>query len=320
MSKLIHLADQLRDIHAEIARLESVVARHPASKSLQIDFQSMSKRRQNLEAEFGALADRQDLDVMRYRFLPESSSAIPLRALTKALDRFQLAVSTIYDAVKTGPKRRPKLSAETFSESGFDFGYTFSGSLGVVLTVPNERMLLDRSKFDMAVEAFFSAAESTSRKEVIAFAKAYGVASVRRVYEWSAAHADFDIAADIHVTRGELSRSRMQVAPKALRHLKQIIEETSDLNDEPHEITGRLAGLDVDKKTFHLVALGGDDIEGKWSGGYTHDSAHVLDAIYVAALVKRTKVHYALEREEVDWLLGSLTPVAGNVVQIDHSA
>lgn len=309
MSKLLQLTDELRDVHAEIARLESVISRYPESRALQIDFQSLSKKRRYLEAEFNSLADRQDLDVMRYRLMPQSGQSVPLRALAQVLGGFQSAISTIYDAVKSGPKQRAKLSADVYAESEFAFGYTFSGSLGIVLTVPNTRMLIDRSELDMAVAAFFEATESSSREEIVEFAKKYGVASVRRIYDWSAAHSDFDIAADINVVRGASTRSRLQVAPRTLRQLKQMIEETSDLADDPHEIVGRLAGLDVDKRTFHLVAPGGDDVEGRWSSDYVHNHKHLLDLSYAAKLTKRTKIHYALEKEETVWLLDALEPI-----------
>ncbi len=309
MSMLLQLADQLRDVHAEISRIERVVATHQGSKALLIDFQSMDKRRRLLETEFNVLANNLELDVMRYRLLPESGRPISLRAVTRVLDRFQTAVSTVYDAIKFGPKQKVKLSAEVLAESGLDFGYTYSGSLGVVLTVPNERMLIDRSKFDMAVVAFFEIAEAATRAEVIEFARKYGIASVRRIYDWSSAHADFNIAADINLMRSSASRERLQVAPSELRKLKGIIEETNDLEDEIHSMNARLAGLDVDKQTFHLVVDGGGDIEGKWADTFALDASHVLDKMYAAELVKRTKVYYALEREETDWLLRKATVI-----------
>jgi hypothetical protein len=312
MSKILQIGDQLRDVHAEIARIERAVATHPQSKALSIDFRSMSKRRAALEAEFSALADRQDLDVLQYRLMPASSAPLSLRALTRILDKFQAAISTVYDSIKSGAKRRVKLSADVLVESGFDFGYTYSGSVGVVLTVPNERMLLDSSRLDLAVAAFFDVAESTSRAEVIEFARRYGIASVRRIYDWSAAHADYDIAADINLTRSAATRVRLQVAPKALRRLKHIIEETSDVVDESQTVTARLAGMDVDKRTFHLVALEDEDIEGKWADIFVHDSSHVLDKdkVFTAELSKQTRVHFALEREETAWFLKKATLVS----------
>lgn len=74
-------------------------------------------------------------------------------------------------------------------------------------------------------------------------------------------------------------------------------------------MNARLAGLDVDKQTFHLVVDGGGDIEGKWADTFALDASHVLDKMYAAELVKRTKVYYALEREETDWLLRKATVI-----------
>lgn len=309
MTRLVQLADELRNLHAEIAKLEFVISRNPESASLQVDYNSLSKRQRRLEREFRTLADQAGYDVVSYRMIPMLGQQVPLRALTKALDRFQAAISTIYDAFKTGPKQRPRLTAETYAHSGFDFGYSFSGSLGIALTVPNERMLLDKSDLDYAITEFFSVAETTSRDMLIEFARRFGVPSIRRLYEWSSAHADFEIAADINWLRGNDERGRFQIAPQKLNTLKALIEETSETTDEFVDLVGRLPGLDTENKTFHLIAPGGEDISGRWSDAFSYSPSYVLDATYEAQLIKRIKIHYAFEKEETDWFLVSLKRV-----------
>ena len=178
-------------------------------------------------------------------------------------------------------------------------------------------MLIDNSDLDYAIAAFFNAADSGTREEIVEFARKYGVSSVRRLYEWSSAHADFDLAADINFTRGSSSRTRLQVAPRALRRLKLMIEETSETTDHPQVAIGRLAGLDTDKRSFHLV-VGGDDIEGIWADTFVYNSSYLLDQTYMAGLTKRVKVHYALEKEEIIWLLKSLDEDEEKEIETDH--
>src|SRR5262249_11755743 len=97
-----------------------------------------------------------------------------------------------------------------------------------------------------------------------------------------------------------------QVAPHSLRNLKGIIEETSETTDEPLTLVARLPGLDTENRTFHLVADDQQDIEGRWSERFSYDPSYVLDMLYEADLIKRTKVHFAFEKEETEWLLERL--------------
>jgi hypothetical protein len=308
MSRFLQVTDELRDLHGELSRLERVIADNPEAESLTIDLQSLSKRQRRLETEFSQLAAKGAIDVVRYRLVPTAEDRVPLRAMTRALDRFQATVSTIFAAKKKMESRgqRARLSQEVNAASGFDFGYSFAGSLGIVLTLPQDRVLFGDSALDEAMAAFFSGASATSREEVIAIAHEHGVSSVRRLYEWSAAHADFSMAADINWLRSSETRKRLQVAPPSLRKLKAIIEETSETTDEPLTLVARLPGLDTENRTFHMVASDERDIEGRWSEHFSYDPSYVLDMPYEADLVKRTKVHFAFDKEETEWLLVAL--------------
>lgn len=304
MTRLFDVTDELRDVNAALARLEKVVGENPEEEVLLLDVGSLTKRKIKLEEEFRELAHSVGLDAFRYRLIPNNAGSVALRAMTKALDRFQEAITTFYDARINGPKMRSRFSAEIRELSSFDFAYSYAGSLGLVLTMPRERVLFD-SDLDQSVADFFSATQATSRDEVMVFAHQYGAPAVRRLYEWSAVHADFDLSVDINWLRGREAMKRVEAAPDALRRLKGIIEETSEETEERLTIAGMLHGLDDDDRTFHLTVLTGD-IKGEWARQFSYSPAFALSQIYEADLIKRTKVHYSIDREETRWYLVAL--------------
>ena len=308
MSRLLDVFDELRETQAELGHLEGVVAAHPEYESLTLDLMSIQKRQNSLQAEFQKLTNEKHVDIVSYRIIPNSSSRVPLRAMTTTLDRFQAAVSTVYDAVKNGVKKRAKLSAEASSQSGFDFAYTFSGSLGVVLTVPNERLLFGDSNLDRAVEMFFTGAHATNRDAIVEFARVAGISSVRRLYEWSKAHSSYDTSADIQLRRDVQIRQELAVEAPDLAILQGIIEETSDVEEDDVVISGDLVGLDTDLETFHIVVpdADADDIQGGWASDFHYDLDIQLNVRYQAFLTKKTITYYAYDKEETKWLLKSL--------------
>jgi hypothetical protein len=309
MSRLLDVFDELRETQAELGRLEATVAAHPEYESLTLDLFSIQKRQESLQAEFQKLASEKHVDIVSYKIIPNSSARVPLRAMTSTLDRFQAAVSTVYDAIKFGVKQKTKITAEVATQSGFDFAYTFSGSLGVVLTVPNERLLFGESELDRAVELFFSAAHAQRREQIVEFARTAGISSVRRLFEWSQAHSAYDTSADIQLRRDTEIRKELAVEVGDLSKLQEIIKETSDTEEIDVDISGSLVGLDTTLETFHIVVPGADeDIQGSWSAEFQYDPDIKLKGRYQAKLLKKSTTYYAYEKDEIKWFLKKLRP------------
>ena len=60
--------------------------------------------------------------------------------------------SQIYDAMTRGPRDRAGVPPERRQETALEFGYSFSGSLGVVLVMPGQLSLFE-GKFDRTLDA-----------------------------------------------------------------------------------------------------------------------------------------------------------------------
>ena len=152
MSKLRAVLDRLNDIEATIARATSAAA---PSNAVLLSLTSLEARRDDLE-ELSEVTKAEHVEICDYRIIPEQSTAYAVAGVTAALHQFQEIVTTVFDAMLTKPKQRAKIAPDIVQKTQFDFGFAYSGSLGVVLTIPNDRLLMDEaSTLDKAVAAVF---------------------------------------------------------------------------------------------------------------------------------------------------------------------
>lgn len=182
MNDLLDTIEKLQDTQAAIRRAEKAVLEHPEMPSVALSLKSLRKRQQSLEALFSSLADDQWFDVCSYKLLPEKEGRPTLPSLTNTLGDFQTLFTLVYDTIKNGPKQRGRASAEATAATTFGFGYSFTGSVGFVLTLPNERLLTDETDLDRAMSTVFEMARAQSPQDVAKFAKELGAAPIRTMY------------------------------------------------------------------------------------------------------------------------------------------
>ena len=155
MSKLAEIQQELLETNAAIGKLERAIAEEPKSLSLAATMQSLEKRYQKLEYVFMTEVDNLGAEVCAYKVFSDEERP-SVKALSSVLGNFQNLVSTVYDAIKTNiPKERARISAEIAAETEFRFGYTFPGSVGVVLTVQNQRLLIGESYLDESMRELY---------------------------------------------------------------------------------------------------------------------------------------------------------------------
>ena len=312
MGRLIAIYDELRDVQGELGRLENVIVAHPEYGSLQVDYMSLKKKHNILKLELEKASNEEHTDVVTYRIIPPDLGRLSLQALTSSLETFQWGISTVFDALETEPKKRGRISDKNVELSSFEFAYVFSGSVGVVLTIPNERLLFGDSKLDEAIGHFFVAARARNRSDIEEFSQICGVPSVRRLYEWAQANTRHETSVDVLWRRKDQLRERLLIETHTLRGLQKIIEETSEIEEEAVEISGFLVGLDTSLETFHIIASEAGDIRGQWSEEFSYSDDLVLKQPYIAKLLRRSITYYAYEKQETTWSLISLSKEKSN--------
>lgn len=312
MSVLLEIQEKLQDTAAMLAQLERDLARRPGTFGLRLNVASLEKRKRQLESELLAATSAIGLEVCSYRLLP-TQERIKLASVTSSLGQYQSLLSSFYDAIKNGPKRVAKLSAEIIAQTTLDLSYVFAGSIGFVLTVPNETTLFDNTNIDEAIRLIFEVAKAQRPEEVLAFARRLGPAPIRILFKWADAHVKASFSADIEWRRGEKVRQKGVIQWQEFERLQRAISETSEEVSEEFTLTGMLLGTDVATRTFHLQPDNGSDIRGK-SGEIISTSHPVaVPKRYTAVLRKTTKIHYSTEQEDVSYELLGLHPISAPV-------
>jgi hypothetical protein len=306
MSDLLDIVIKLRETEAASAQLEKAVRDHPESESALLSLESLQKRQEMLARAFTEAADEELLDVCSYRMFGDEDQRPSIAALTRAIGDFQSLITVVYDAIKNGPSERARVSADSAKESAFEFGYSFLGSVGFVMTMPNERLLFGESNLDRAVNFIFEMAKAKETQQIAAFAKEIGIASIRKIYQWADDHVVYALNAEIKWLRNDQVRGTLFIQTPELEKLKQTIDQTSDKKEEEIIVTGNLVGGDVKTRKFHMTFEDAAEIKGDMSEELARGGELRLDHRYTATIRKTTQIHYSTEKEDVSYLLLSL--------------
>src|SRR5437870_5824290 len=126
MAELLEIITQLDNTEAAIARTEQEMVRHPDERSLRLVLASLEKRQENLSSQFAVAASARGIDVCTYRLFDKLSARPNLRTFANTLRDFQELVTTVYDALRNGPKERIRVGVESLVNTSFGFAYTFT--------------------------------------------------------------------------------------------------------------------------------------------------------------------------------------------------
>jgi len=305
MKRLTDIIEKMAETQKAMRKLESLLSSQPSRHSLQAAYDSLHKRHENLESKFLVMTDIEHLDVCTYRVFTEDNGNYPILAFGNALRDFQRWFSTIYDALKTGPKKRAKLSADIIAESSLNFAFSYPGSIGVAMTIPSERLIFENE----LQKAMMKSTEMLQAKEsgqIQNYAQKLGVASIRAMYSWIEAHVNSGFGANIHWIRKEQTISEITAGYQHLMNLKQVIEKTSESEETSFEAKGWLVGADTLNHTFHMVFEEADEIRGKMSKEIGESYTVELPKLYTATFTKSSFVNYATEEEKLSYFLKSL--------------
>ena len=298
MSDLIDLREKLRDTHAEIERMQHEIGVRPDDAWLIRALRSLESRHEHLEHAFSHATAERGEEIFSYRLVREGTGSFPISILGATLTHFQHLITILLDAVITGPKERGHVSQEVTHKATMDFAYSFAGSLGLVFTVPNERLLLGESDLDLAVSGFFEMITAKTSSEVAEYARKYGVAAVRKMYAWADHHVAQAISVDIVWRRGDDVRHEAFLQAKQATILCDAIRAASDITSEEVTVRGVLVGGDLATKKFHLRFAEGEDIHGQLADDFASEDDLTLDRVYDARLTIFHKTEYAIEKED----------------------
>lgn len=307
MSALRAVLDRLNDIEGTIAQIEGKSTPETAF-AYRMTLRSLEKRREELRNQLNEITTRDFVEICDYRIIPEGPLSFAISAVTGALHEFQDLVALLFGADPKKPKQTARIDIATTEKTRLDFGFAYAGSLGIVLTVENERLIGIESSLDTAIRTAFDLISAKSGDDIKAAAIQYGPPVVRKLYTWSKIQRDYDLSADIKWKRGNQVRNAVLVQSAESAEVCRLIESKSDISDEHLDVIGNLVGFNVATRRFAFELPDGELINGTFDKSFEM-TPRTVPARYAAHLIKRTVVHYTIEKDDVSWILTALKEI-----------
>jgi hypothetical protein len=297
MSEIASVVDRTRKAFATVSRLEEAILRAPMDRALQLNLSAMRKMAAQAEQQLMSFSERQHVEICNYRLMPEMAENYALPYVSESMLEYQNLFSQIYDAKKNGKKANAVINREAFQESILEFGYSYSGSLGIVLLRQGSRDLFS-GKFDESIDALYDVMDIRDQNDVRDVAENLGLAVVKRIFDWSEANYKGGFAADVRWTRSDGRQLGRVVGRDRMGSIVNIIATTSDEQIEERPVFGLLVGIDLKAGTFHFVVPDGADFRGHLHENFPRDRVIRVGESYVARIIETTVTRYALQRTD----------------------
>jgi hypothetical protein len=310
MSGLDSLLDRLRHAYASIAEVEQVAARVPGDEFVLANLASLKSDAEDLESQWRTLTAIEQKEVCRYRLIPTTNIKYALTNVTRSLLDFQGLFSQIYDSIVRGPRRRIRLSDEIVDDTRFEFGFSYPGSLGVVLMVQGEIGLLE-DKYDSAIDALMQISGVDNEDSVREMSRTLGIAVVKRAFDWSKINLSAGYSVDIGWTTARGYSKGGVIDVRTFGRIVEIISRTSDVERETIRTPGVLLGIDAKAKRFRFVSYDGNGppYAGSLSETFPLKAVWSINTSYTAEITVETVTDYATMVTRETYRLSGLEPI-----------
>lgn len=307
MSDIAFAVERVREAFAMISQLEAALARDPFDKGLQMNLAATRKMALRSEEELLSFSGRQKIEVCKYRLVPETAEGFAVSAVSQSMGGYQSLFSQIYDAKKNGGKANAVIGREALSESELEFGYSYSGSLGMVLlTKGTGSQDMFGGTFNASIDALFEVLSIEKQSDVRRIAAELGLAVVKRLHAWSNANRKAGFAADVRWTRADGRQQGQVVDSDAMTAMVELIDATSDEVIEKKNVVGQLVGVDLKARTFHVIGPGGISYRGALAADFPAEESIVVGRPYNCVLVETSVTKYAADKVDRSFELEKL--------------
>lgn len=306
MSDIQVLFERLNGIEATIAQATRADG-EPLSDGAKVMLESLERRRDELREMTEELAAERLIDVFDYRVIPGLENRFPIKEVGQTLSRWQDVLTAFFAAVRENkPRIRATFTKEIEDASTLNWAYSYSGSLGIVMYVPNDQLLATESDLDIAVNAIMELVNTETVADVKRIADRFGKAAVKSFFDWSKTQTDADLSADIKWKRGKDIKVSRLVQPLELEIVQGIIKIADKRNDTIDAYDGVLVALNVKgqgsfKMSFADPELA--DVSGKFDAHFNWQKPHRVPARYTATLRKIVHTSLWSNEEKTDWEL-----------------
>jgi hypothetical protein len=314
MSEIASAVERTRKAFASVSRLEEALARAPDNRALQLNLAAMRKAALQSQEQLFRFSEQVHVEVCNYRLIPEASDNYALPHVLASMLEYQNLFSQIYDAIRNGIKSRLVIGREALQESVLEFGYSYSGSLGVVLLRPGSRDMISGT-FDDSIDALYQVIDIKDQHEVRDVAKLLGNSVIKRLHDWSDANLKGGFAADVRWTRSDGRQLGEVIERRRMEHIVGIIDATSDEQIQDIEAVGILIGGNLRSGSFHFVVPNGEDYRGRVAPEFDTSTDMTLGKRYKARIREKSTLTYSTQKVEKQRALLSL-----HEMPVNHSA
>jgi hypothetical protein len=164
---------------------------------------------------------------------------------------FQKIFTTVFDALEHpgAKKKTAKNSKEAIDATALGFAYAFPGSVGVMMTLANDRFLFE-SKLDSAMEKTFDLIGAKETEQIQYLTDLVGIPAVRLVHQWAEENVKARFGADIVWRRDDQVKRAVRVQLPEIAQKAATIKAMSA--KETVVVTGELLDVVVSEHTFRM--------------------------------------------------------------------
>ena len=268
MSALVEILDRIESTNERILQLEKAVLQPRAPASLRVSIRAMEKLRASLEQDFERLAMDEETEVCRYRLLPQQGERPSVTAISRAWIQYQTLFSSVYDSIKHGARKRTsRTSKQSVEQTEFAFAYTFSGSIGVVLTLPTRQIEYHMAgDLKRTNETILEMVKAQTTENLAGLVERLGVPPVAKLAAWVEAHVAFGAGAgvDWRISDGSVPPP-LFVQIQEFKKLKEAMDKITEPTEIEESVVGLLLMADMERRTFRMKLDSGEHIDGKFT-------------------------------------------------------
>ena len=301
MSRFQELVDLLAETDGLLERLRE----NGDDEFVRLNSLSVKRRRNEISAELDEYLAYKQRSFLVYRIMRAGEQRYPAKAVGGALEAFQDLLTSVYDALVTGPKKRFRPALESIEETLLEFGGASSGSVKIFLAADDDRVLFDQTKLQRALQLVEKTLSAQSTDDLTALSKEVGIASISRAYTW-AQHASLNgFTTELSWGQSLEDRNDILIRREEAERVRALIAERSDEEPVSVEEVGILHGFDRETSYFHFEVHGQKDhIKGEVASSMPQKIT--TGVMYKAKMVMTTVTVFATGEEKVKWMLLSL--------------
>jgi hypothetical protein len=240
-----------------------------------------------------------------------------ISGLTAVLSAFQKVFTSVYDALERGPKQRAKAGADIIAATELRFAYSFSGSVGIMMTLPNDRLLVGETKLDEAMGQTLELLSARDKIKVEAMTEIVGLPAVRLAHQWATENAKSGFGADITWMRDNSVKKELRLQTQEIAEVASSIRQATA--QEELVVTGELLDVAMSAHTFQMQ-LSDKTIQGQFQDAINAQHPAELPKTYRATLKVQQKIVIEDGKEEITYFLVRLDPPEDGLFQTNLSS